>query len=198
MFSYLVPVEFSCAITKLVRTFACNSRLRALLARGRRNWRSLIWEFRFPSPFWLLARSSALQHTKVRKNILMVILQDGWFRRTQPFEFPKAQQHLGLHGRPTGKSLRPAGLRATFLYEPLGFVFVLKNFFGCDWVTPSQCHLRITAIAGSELQQLPFQLSLRWKFLFPGLLYPEAESGLNHLSSIRYVASPLLSLPRFR
>ena len=56
-------------------------------------------------------------------------------RRTQPFEFPKAQQRLGLHGRPAGKFLRPAGLRATFLYEPRGFVFVLKNFFGCDWAT---------------------------------------------------------------
>jgi hypothetical protein len=44
--------------------------------------------------------------------------------------------------------------------------------------------------------QLPFQLSLLWQFLLPGLLCPEAESGLNHLSEIVLVASPL-SPPRF-
>jgi hypothetical protein len=50
----------------------------------------------------------------------------------------------------------------------------------------------MTAIAGSELQQLTFQQSLRWQFLFPGLLYPEAESGLIYLS-IEHVASPFFT-----
>ncbi len=97
--------------------------------------------------------------------------------------------HFGLLGRPAGIPLRPAGLRATFLRTTQVHIR-LEELLWLRLGNTFRCHRRVTAIAGSELQQLPFQLFLLWQFLFPGLLYPEAESGLNHSSSIPHVASP--------
>ena len=112
--------------------------------------------------------------------MVMVTSKTVGLRRTQPFEFPKVQKHLGLHGRPAGKSLRPAGLRATFLYEPLGSVFVLKNFFdlrSCDTlaVSPSLYYC-LCSIQQSLCQSFTVKCKVASSVLRRAC--PEAQSGI--------------------
>lgn len=107
--------------------------------------------------------------------------------------------HLALRTSlavPQGFPYAQPGYVLPFIYEPRRFVFVLKNFFGLRSGDTFQCHPRITAIAGS-VHQLPLQKSLHQQFLFPGLLYPEAESGLVHLSFNRAYHFTLFPTSRF-